>query len=519
MDLMVLTDQELISLGCRLNGGTFGRDPARGTPTKLAKVAYVRDLAKAMNPDDPELAKTTLEGMARSVLAARKGTGGAATPPPQGSARPPQGEDPNAGGEPTMGAQGTIGLPDSTQMGEPVPGPTEPFSLGVNEPPLFGDPEPTQAAGGAQGAGDEETPEDEAPQGAAGTQGGKADTLEARVRELISEAMGEATDTAAEDIAQAIEDRLGDAVAAIRAEVVAREPRTIQLSAPNLPAIPLGDDLHPVFGKAFALLSLPKELRHGWALGLVGPMGSTKTTLSKKLAEALHAAGFGAVSCSADMTRGVFDGRILPIGDGRYVPSDLVRIAEASRANPTGRYIYSLDELDRSAPEVACTLHAAISNGGIHAEPRSFAGLDVYLEFGDLSFIAQMNTYGTGANMQYASASLQDGALMDRLLMLHVGHPFGLWARTMGADDLYQAPPQWVPVERTDAQLHEALRHAFTTLHEMAERCTAGGLERTISFRAILKARACLCAGFSWDDTLDTILAGWGDDERAQVLA
>ena len=309
-------------------------------------------------------------------------------------------------------------------------------------------------------------------------------------------------------------------MAAIRQDVMTQSPRqtVVTLKAPNLPAIDCGPEKHPTFAKAFALLSLPKELRHGWGLGLVGPMGSTKTTLSKQLADALGAAGFGAVSCSADMTRGVIDGRILPIGDGRYVPSGLIKIAEESAANPTARYIYSLDELDRSAPEVIVALHAAISNGGLHAEPRSFADLPIYVDFGDLTFIAQMNTYGTGGSTQYASATLQDGAMMDRWLMLFVDHPYALWARTMGAADLYDAPKPWQPMQRTDAELTEAMRHAFTQLHDMAVRVASTGIDRTISFRACLKARACLCAGFTWDDTLDVILAGWDADQRAQVL-
>lgn len=43
MDLATLTDRQLVELGCELNNGTFGRDPAR--MNKLDKMAYIRDLA------------------------------------------------------------------------------------------------------------------------------------------------------------------------------------------------------------------------------------------------------------------------------------------------------------------------------------------------------------------------------------------------------------------------------------------------------------------------------------------
>lgn len=56
MDLAQLTDRQLVDLGCELNNGTFGRDPAR--MNKLDKMAYIRDLAP----------KETVEATAARIL-------------------------------------------------------------------------------------------------------------------------------------------------------------------------------------------------------------------------------------------------------------------------------------------------------------------------------------------------------------------------------------------------------------------------------------------------------------------
>ena len=167
MDLMVSDRPRAYLPGCRLNGGTFGRDPARGTPTEAGKSGLRSGPGEGDDPRRPGACKDD---------AGRHGTFGVGSPEGHGEAplrRCPRAahdrrrvRTPNAGGEPTSGGAGDHWAPDSTQMEEPVPGPTEPFSLGVNEPPLFGD-----SGADTQAAGDEETPEDEAAAGRGGHAG------------------------------------------------------------------------------------------------------------------------------------------------------------------------------------------------------------------------------------------------------------------------------------------------------------------------------------------------------------
>jgi MoxR-like ATPase len=515
MDLCALTDTELIALGCRINDGSFGVDPGRKTPSKEAKAAYLRRVAAARYGEN---GKTVLENGARSILAARRGQDG------QRDVRGVRGVETTESRvtvDDTDGSgSGEPGLPDGTPMEMPQPGPTEPLVLTVNgdegsdadgEPDA---PQGPQTGGKGQGDGDAFGDPDDAADDAPRP---PVDSLEARVREMIGEAMEAATDDAAEGIAEAIEARLGDAVAAIRKEIAEREPRrvetTVKLGIPDLPEPVRVDDRHPIYGKGLALLSLPAEYRQGWGLALVGPAGSGKTTIFQQWADDLKAR-FGAVSCSADMTRGVIDGRILPIGDGRYVPSELVRMVDEG-----GRALYLFDEFDAAAPEIIVAVNAPLANGGMHVEPRSFAGLPTYLtKDPEFRFGAALNTFGTGPTAQYTARSAQDAASMDRWLILYMDHDYAMWYGWMGADDLYERPAPWVPVVRTEDELRKAFRDAVVTIHAWAVRANERQLKRVVSGRAVLKARACLAAGFSWDDTRDVILAGWKDDERAQVL-
>ena len=120
--------------------------------------------------------------------------------------------------------------------------------------------------------------------------------------------------------------------------------------------------------------------------------------------------------------------------------------------------------------------------------------------------------------MQYQGRSAQDGASLDRWLILFWDHDYSLWARTMGFT-LPDAPEPWEPTQRTDAELHAAMADVGFWWYHAARRITETGGRRISSFRGCLKARACLAAGFTMAETKDVLLAGWTADERAQVEA
>jgi hypothetical protein len=466
--------------------------------TKLAKVAHCRELGTKIPGVDELQAKRIVEAAALSILQARRGSV-ETTPPDERRTELPTAELPD-------GTKAEVADRDE---------PTMPFELTADDAPGSEGDEPAEDDDATEGAGsDDETPGDDSPEDEAqdapeGKETPKADALEARVRELITEAMDGATDDAAEDIAAAVEARLGDAVASIRAELGARAPRTIDLKAPALPTVSM-EGKHPTYSKAFALMALPAEYRRGWGLALVGPAGSGKSTGFAQLAVDLGVK-YGGFSCSADMTRGSIDGRILPIGEGRYVPSELARmIGEPG--------LYCLDEFDAAAPEIMVAVNAPMANGGMHCEPRAFEGLETFLEkHDDFRFGAAMNTWGQGATMQYNGRSAQDGASLDRWLILFWDHDYDLWARTMGFD--YETPQPWEPTQRTDNELAAAVSDAGRWWYDVSRKVTETASRRIVSFRGCLKARACLAAGFTMAETKDVLLAGWTADERAQVDA
>lgn len=498
MDLQYLTDAELIALGCRVNGGSFGVDPHRKTPTKVAKMAYVRECAKKRFGDN---ANRMLDKLALSILEGRKQQDGGR--PDLGGTVPGDGEQGAGdakGGDAGQGeAQGELGkLPDGSSMEKPGPDagkPTEPFYIDVRE---------EKAADGQQGDGSE--------QGARGPQQGtgnadEPDMLEARVRKLIDKAMGESLDETADAIAEAVDTRLADAVAAIRKDSWDRAPQRLELAFPDVPAVETGDK-HPVFSKLLALCALPADIRQ--PVMLVGPAGSGKSTAASQVATALGLP-FGALSLSADMTRGAVEGRVMPLGEGRYVSSEFVRMLE------TGG-VYLFDEIDAAAAEVLVTVNAPLANGGMHVEARALSDLETFIpKHENLRILAAANTFGYGPTAQYVGRSQMDAATLDRWLVLYMDHDYSLWARTMGV--AFEKPAPWVPVQRSEDELAEALRDAYAFVKRINDAVTATQMKQVVSYRAILRARACLVAGFSWDDTREVLLAGWSQDDRAKVGA
>lgn len=497
MDLMMLTDAELIALGCRLNGGTFGRDAAR--MTKLQKVAHIRDRARELHPGND---KDVTNRMALSVLDGRRGAPDASRYAGEGT------------GEPDGAPAPEIELPDGSRMEAPEPEPTNHFKLDASDEP----------DGSSQTDEDQKDEDDSEPQDASeapgdaepatqggtspkGTQGPKADALEARVREIIDEQLGAATDETAEAVAEAVESRLGDAVAALRKEMGERAPREIALKLPDLPAVSLAGK-HPVFPKLLALLALPEEIRQ--PIMLVGPAGSGKSHVCHQVADAFELA-FGALSLSADMTRGAIEGRVMPLGEGRYVASEFIRLYESGG-------VYLFDEIDAAASEVLVTINAALANGGAHVEARALSGLDTYVpRHANTRILAAANTFGTGPTAQYVGRSQMDAATLDRFIILYMDYDPALSAQIMGVPEPAATP--WLPAQRTDVQLREVLTMAYEWFKGIQARVQETGIRRVASQRGFLRMRALLAAGFGYEEMQDVILAGWGDDEKAQVTA
>ena len=260
-----------------------------------------------------------------------------------------------------------------------------------------------------------------------------------------------------------------------------------------------------------ALFSLPDDIRQ--PVLLYGPAGGGKSTVVEQAAAAfgLFPDSYGAVSCTGAMSEGKIVGRILPIGEGRYMPSDLVRLIE--RGEP---FVYCWDEFDAAPAEIRVGSNTLLAQGAIYVEERSFANKDVRIPVpSGARFAACQNTDGQGADAMYVGRQAQDAAANDRWIMLHMQSDPRVSASILGAD--YTPLETWIPQERDEAQLRAELVNAHVWLTQLRNDVHKKGIRRLITDRAALRARALLTAGFTTQEMKNVILAGWKPDEKAMV--
>lgn len=133
---------------------------------------------------------------------------------------------------------------------------------------------------------------------------------------------------------------------------------------------------------------------------LVGPAGSGKTTVARQIAEALEI-DFYAVSGveSAYQLKGFIDAH------GRPVQTDFQRAF-------TGGGLFLFDELDSSDPSAVKTLNSAIDNRFC-----DFAD-GIARAHEDFAIIAGANTYGRGADRQYAGSNQLDASTLNRFAVI-----------------------------------------------------------------------------------------------------
>ena len=282
------------------------------------------------------------------------------------------------------------------------------------------------------------------------------------------------------------------------------------ITFPNVPTVDI-QGKHPIiFPQVMALMSLPDALRQ--PVMLYGDAGGGKSTVAEQVADAFgfFPNAYGAQSCSGDMTSGRFNGRVLPIGNGRYIPSDLMRLLETGKA-----FLYCVDEFDVAPGEIKIGLNTMLSQKAIYVEERSFADLPVRVVVPPgTMFIACQNTIN-GPDAIYTARAMPDGAANDRWIMLHMQSDPRVQASILGAP--YTPLDTWIPQQRTEDELRNELLTANTWLLEVKQNVAKKKIRRLVTDRAALRARALLTAGFTMDETKDVVLAGWTPDEKAMV--
>lgn len=284
----------------------------------------------------------------------------------------------------------------------------------------------------------------------------------------------------------------------------------LTITFPNIPAVGI-EGKHPViFNQLMALFALPDGVRQ--PVCLYGEAGGGKSTIFEQVAAAFgrFPDDYGAVSCTGMMTEGKTNGRILPIGNGRYIPSDLVRLLLAGKP-----FFYVWDEFDAAPADIRVGSNTMLAQGAIYIEERSFAdeATRIVVPAG-ACFGAAQNTLN-GNDAMYVGRQQQDAAANDRWIMLHMEPDPRVSASILGAP--YTPLETWLPQQRTEDELRAELKTAYTWLMQVKKNVRQKSMRRLVTDRASLRARALLTAGFTQDETRNVILAGWTEDEKAMV--
>lgn len=230
-------------------------------------------------------------------------------------------------------------------------------------------------------------------------EGGPVDALEARVRQIIAEAMEEAPpplDKSA--VTEAVQEALKDAV----------RPLQITVKIPDAPetTTPEGSTAHYMTPEVVQCLASGV---HAW---LPGPAGSGKSTLAR---QALHLLGYtdddifmtGAIETPFELK-----GYRSPHNDPETLLTPLRR--SINRARETGKGAFIMDDIDRSNPKALAAFNELLANG--HA---SFPDGMVQIPPGWLC-IATANTYGLGGGVDYVGAARLDKATLDRFAFIEI---------------------------------------------------------------------------------------------------
>lgn len=279
-----------------------------------------------------------------------------------------------------------------------------------------------------------------------------------------------------------------DAVRRIAGEEIAKRtmPQVFDVRLPD-GAVQKVEGAHRQFAE---LLGLVEEGHNN--LMLVGPAGSGKTTLAKTLAHALNLP-FGFISLSAGVTETHLLGRVLPQADGswQYQKSLFVKLYEEGG-------VFLLDEIDAADANVMVAINAALANG-VLANPISGT---LHPRHKDTLILAAANTWGRGADTQYAGRNALDASTLDRFVLSTLDVQYDV--------DLERALASGALPSDTATALLEWVTSLRAGIRESR-------LRRVASTRLLINAVAALKAGRTMADIKTRYFQDWSRDERAKL--
>lgn len=138
---------------------------------------------------------------------------------------------------------------------------------------------------------------------------------------------------------------------------------------------------------------------------LSGPAGTGKNVIAKQVAEALGLQFYFSNAVTQEY-------KITGYGDanGEYVKTQFFDAF-------TKGGLFLLDEMDASCPEALIVLNCAIANGYF-----DFPVIGRMEAHPDFRVMANANTYGTGATMEYVGRNQLDGATLNRFAIVEVDY-------------------------------------------------------------------------------------------------
>lgn len=257
-------------------------------------------------------------------------------------------------------------------------------------------------------------------------------------------------------------------------DIIKGNPISVNLGTAQKPKNEL---VHKKFTTILKVLQSAKRINKN--IMLVGPAGSSKSTLVRQIAEALKVE-FYPVSVGPQTTKSDLLGYTTAVGE--YITTPLRQAFENGG-------VLLLDEFDTGNASVVTILNNLLSNGIC-----SFPDKKVE-KHPNFVCICACNTYGRGASMDYIGRNKLDGATLDRFLTINIDY---------------------------DEELEEKLTNNkdwYTIIKKIRDNAERHGLKVIISPRASMQGADLLEAGFNLQETLEMcVLKGVGKDIKVKLL-
>lgn len=309
-----------------------------------------------------------------------------------------------------------------------------------------------------------------------GAHQGNPGLSEAQVRDLISQAVGNATSAAmgaaqkqAHALIESVEQKAADLLGQITKAASARS-LVMHVKLGQAPIAGLSREAHPILGQALLTAKSLHDAKIGAHVLFVGPAGSGKGMLAEQLAEGLKLP-FAQVC----MTAGASETWLF----GRQTPNGFIEAPFSKFYRDGG--LFFIDEIDAADSNLLLAINTALANGVLF---NPISG-ETIKQHADFYCVAASNTFGKGSDAVYTARSRLDYSTLDRFVPIEV-------------DYLEEIERKILP--------DDALRsHCQEVRAKLKER---GALE-VVSYRFMTKLAALTGAGFAPTEALGMLTASW----------